>query len=212
MHIRRCCGWLNNSTLGLWFLAYIRTRSQGHLVPGMELHEIYVCPDEIFGFPGSRDHNLSYVTFELPLCSSLNLTLSCEDVSIPGEWYAECSLSYKINACAYICVIQVWVQQSWSFVAIWQSGLFILGLGAGESECPQNFADIWPLSYLFLQSYNDDTNVGRMGQKPIPHICASSILRHYLDWWFCNHGHLSTKSKMSVFISITLAYSPYFLC
>ena len=44
---------------------------------------------------------------ELPLCSPSNLTRSREDISIPGdlEWYALCEFSYKINACAYICIL-----------------------------------------------------------------------------------------------------------
>lgn len=50
-----------------------------------------------------------------------------------------------------------------------------------------------------VYSYNDDTNVGCLEQKPIPHIRASNILLCHLGWWFCGQRHLRTKCKMSAF-------------
>jgi len=66
---------------------------------------------------------------------------------IPGEWYAACALSFKFNACAYI-ILWVYIPGLIT-LAIRQSGLFVLGLGVGESECPWNFADICPLHTSF---------------------------------------------------------------
>jgi len=60
-------------TLGLRFLPYIRSRNQGHLVSKMELHQDFVCFDEIFGFLGRRNHHLSYVASKFILCQSDNL-------------------------------------------------------------------------------------------------------------------------------------------
>jgi len=133
-------------------------------------------------------------------------------MSIPGEWYALCELSYKINACAYICIILWGVAEADHSLQFDNQGFSLLDWVLARVS--DRIADIYPLSYLFLQSCNDDTNVGRVEQKPIPHICASNILRHSLGRWFCNHGHLPARYKMSVFISLPSlmprTYAEYF--
>ena len=54
-------------TLGLWFPPYIRSRNPSYLVSKMELHQVFVCLDEIFGCFGSRNRNLWCVTSEFML-------------------------------------------------------------------------------------------------------------------------------------------------
>jgi hypothetical protein len=67
----------------------------------MELHENYVYLDEIFGCRRSRDHHLSYASFICCIMFIHSDKLTYEELAIPGDWYDQCSLAFKINACAY---------------------------------------------------------------------------------------------------------------
>jgi len=56
-----------SSSSGLWFPPYLRSRNPSYLVSKVDLHQVFVCLDEIFGCRGSRNRDLWCVTAEFIL-------------------------------------------------------------------------------------------------------------------------------------------------